>query len=115
MRRRLDVAVDRTDHGGIVRSVGTRAHRPRIRQSWRPGFQMYKGNPGRTGELLGPGPAEPVQALWTVETAGPIKSSPAVAGDEMFIVSGDSHVVAPRHSDRGAALVHRRRAATSGP
>ena len=58
-----------------------------------PGYQMYKGNPGRTGELVGPGPSEPVATLWTVQTAGPIKSSPAVVGDDMFIVSGDGHVV----------------------
>jgi len=59
-----------------------------------PGFPMYKGNQGRTGELVGPGPSGPVQTLWTIETPGPIKSSPAVVGNEMFIVGGDGHVLA---------------------
>jgi outer membrane protein assembly factor BamB len=55
---------------------------------------MYKGGPGRTGELAGPGPVGTPVAIWTVRTEGPIKSSPAVVGGTAYLVTGDSRVTA---------------------
>lgn len=55
---------------------------------------MYKGNPGRTGEVAGPGPSGDIANLWSISTSGPIKSSPAVVDDVVFIVAGDGHVKA---------------------
>src|SRR4051794_6400530 len=56
-------------------------------------FLMYKGNVGRTGEVAGTGPEGDVTTLWSVETSGPVSSSPVVVGDEMYIVSGDGHIL----------------------
>jgi outer membrane protein assembly factor BamB len=43
--------------------------------------------------MVGPAPDAPVGTLWSVSTPGLIKSNPAVVGDLLVIVGGDTHVL----------------------
>ena len=70
------------------------ASEPRPAAELQAGFPTYKGNGGRTGEVVGPGPSAKPTTLWTVKTQGPVGSSPAVVGDVAYVVAGDRHVLA---------------------
>ena len=52
-------------------------------------FPMYKGGPGRTGEVGGPAPIAPVGTIWSVSIRGTTESSPAIADGVAYVVGGD--------------------------
>ena len=53
---------------------------------------MYRGGPGRTGEMAGPGPTTVPVALWTVDTGAPVSSSAAVSGGVAYFGVGDGRI-----------------------
>ncbi len=55
---------------------------------------MYKGGPGRTGEMPGPAITSQPATLWTVALGGPAISSPAVVDDVAYVSAGNHHVLA---------------------
>src|SRR5215207_4921757 len=50
-----------------------------------PGAAMFRGNPARTGEVAGPGPAEEPFVRWTFEAQGRVSSSPVVVDDTVYL------------------------------
>ena len=56
-------------------------------------WPMFRGGPALTGVAAGQLPDRLV-LLWTFKTAGPVKSSPAIAQDRVFIGSDDGHLYA---------------------
>jgi hypothetical protein len=55
---------------------------------------MFRGSPERTGELPGPIPAGQPELLWLFTAGKDIDSSPAVAGDAVFVGSDDGRLYA---------------------
>src|SRR5260370_34996736 len=65
-----------------------------------PDWPMFRGDPA----LLGVAPVslrKELALLWNFKTKGPVKSSPAIVGERVYIGSGDQPVYAlalgPRH------------------
>ena len=56
-------------------------------------WPMFRGGPALTGVAAGSLP-ERLSLLWTFKTAGPVKSSPAIVQDRVFIGSDDGNVYA---------------------
>lgn len=52
----------------------------------------YRGDSARTGVMPGPGPLHQPELLWQFQAAAPIRSSPAVVGDTVFVTSTDGIV-----------------------
>ena len=71
-------------------------------------FPMYKGGPGRTGEVGGPAPIAPVGTICSVSIPGTTESSPAIAGGVAYVVGGDHRAHALSMVD-GADSCGRRR------
>jgi hypothetical protein len=71
---------------------------------------IFRGNPARTGEMPGPGPAGAPVQLWRFAASGPVASSPAVADGGVYVGSSDGHLYAV---DR-ATGAERWRVATGG-
>ena len=55
---------------------------------------MFRGGPAHTGEYRTRGVAAFGGLQWRVQTNGPVRSSPVVAGSSIYIGSGDGHVYA---------------------
>src|SRR5436190_16365269 len=55
------------------------------------GWPMFRGGPALKGVASGNLPAK-LQLLWSFKTAGPVKSSPAIEGDKVFVGSNDGNV-----------------------
>lgn len=55
---------------------------------------MFRGDPAHTGVYPGPGPRAYGGLRWRAATAGPIRSTPAVAGGRLYVGSADGHVYA---------------------
>src|SRR5260221_10826107 len=54
-------------------------------------WPMFRGNPALTG--VTPGKLErKLPLLWTFNTTKPVKSSPAIAGDHVFVGSDDGNL-----------------------
>jgi outer membrane protein assembly factor BamB len=54
---------------------------------------MFHGGAARTGEMLGPGPAEPPAVLWEITLDGPLANTmPALAQGNLFVGDGRGHV-----------------------
>ena len=56
-------------------------------------WPMFRGGPALTGVAGGKLP-ERLGLLWTFKAAGPVKSSPAIVQDRVFIGSDDGNVYA---------------------
>ena len=56
-------------------------------------WPMFRGGPALTGIAEGSLP-EHLGLLWTFKTAGPVKSSPAIVSDRVFVGSDDGNVYA---------------------
>lgn len=56
-------------------------------------WPMFRGNPSLTGVAPGKLPKE-LKVAWTFKTEGPIKSSAAIVGGNVFVGSDDGHVYA---------------------
>ena len=61
--------------------------------AWSADWPMFRGQPALTGIAPGHLPEKPA-LLWTFKTAGPVKSSPAIVGDCVFIGSDDHNLYA---------------------
>jgi outer membrane protein assembly factor BamB len=55
---------------------------------------MFRGGEARTGVYQGEGPTTSGAVEWTVATGGPVRSSPTVVRDRVYVGSGDGHVYA---------------------
>src|SRR4051812_50215206 len=55
---------------------------------------MFRGGPARTGEMPGPVPAGKPELRWRFTAGNDIDSSPAVAGDTVFVGSDDGRLYA---------------------
>lgn len=54
---------------------------------------MFHGGPGRTGEMVGPGPVSGGSILWAVPIQGPLLNTmPALDGDRLFVADGRGNV-----------------------
>lgn len=54
---------------------------------------MFHGGPGRTGEMVGPGPVSGGSILWSVPITGPlINTMPALDGERLFVADGRGNV-----------------------
>src|SRR5438045_9169006 len=56
-------------------------------------WPMFRGGPALKGVASGTLPAK-LQLIWKFKTAGPVKSSPAIEGDKVFVGSNDGLVYA---------------------
>src|SRR5437762_1072088 len=56
-------------------------------------WPMLRGGPALEGVSTGTLPAK-LQLIWKFKTAGPVKSSPAIEGDKVFVGSNDGLVYA---------------------
>src|SRR5687768_14739862 len=54
-------------------------------------WPMFRGNPALTGIANVELPTS-LAPLWTLKTKGPVKSSPAIEGTQVFVGSNDEHV-----------------------
>lgn len=54
----------------------------------------FHGNVARTGVFEGAGPVATPRIRWTFKTAGPVVTTPAVAGDTVYIASLSGHLYA---------------------
>ena len=55
---------------------------------------MFRGGEARAGVYEGEGPTTSGAVEWTVVTGGPVRSSPTVVRDRLYVGSGDGHVYA---------------------
>jgi outer membrane protein assembly factor BamB len=55
---------------------------------------MFRGNPQHTGVYGGPGVPQFTKVKWQFHTDGQVISSPAVAGDTLYVASTDHHIYA---------------------
>src|SRR3954466_15227013 len=55
---------------------------------------IYRGNPARTGEMAGPGPHGAPVELWRFQAGGAIDTTPAVAGETLYVGSDDGNLYA---------------------
>ncbi|HKG94730.1 MAG TPA: PQQ-binding-like beta-propeller repeat protein [Gemmatimonadaceae bacterium] len=55
---------------------------------------MFRGDPRHTGRYPGEGPRAFGGLLWRAQTGGPVRSSPTVAGDAVYVGSGDGRLYA---------------------
>jgi outer membrane protein assembly factor BamB len=55
---------------------------------------MFRGDPAHTGVYLSAGVERLGGELWRFQTGGPVRSSPAVAGDVVYVGSSDGHLYA---------------------
>jgi outer membrane protein assembly factor BamB len=54
---------------------------------------MFHGGPGRTGEMVGPGPVSGGSILWSVPITGPlVNTMPALDGERLFVADGRGNV-----------------------
>ncbi|CAA9218582.1 MAG: hypothetical protein AVDCRST_MAG93-344, partial [uncultured Chloroflexia bacterium] len=60
---------------------------------------VFRGNPGRTGEQPGPGPAGDPVLKWRAFTRDDVLSSPTVANGSVYIGSNDNHLYAFNTND----------------
>lgn len=60
---------------------------------------MFRGNPGRTGENVGPGPLGRPIVAWKTYVGGESYASPVVAGNSVFVATKGGSVVALRLVD----------------
>src|SRR6266566_5106321 len=56
-------------------------------------WPMYRGGPSLAGMASGSIPAKP-GLLWSFKTGGPVKSSAAIVGGQVFVGSDDGNVYA---------------------
>src|SRR6188508_443201 len=56
-------------------------------------WPMYRGAPSLAGVTTETLPAK-LGPLWSFKTGGPVKSSPAIVGERVFVGSDDGHVYA---------------------
>lgn len=55
---------------------------------------MFRGGPHHPGVSPASGVPQLGGLLWRFQTRGPVRSSPTIAGDELFVGSGDGHLYA---------------------
>ncbi len=60
---------------------------------------MFRGNAEHTGVYAGPGPATLTGVKWKFHTGGSVLSSPAVAGDTVYVASNDGFLYALAAAD----------------
>lgn len=58
----------------------------------RPDVPTYRGDSARTGVMPGPGPSAKPGVAWTFQADSPIRSSPTVSGDTVFVSAVDGVV-----------------------
>jgi hypothetical protein len=66
------------------------------------GAAMFRGDPAHSGVYRAFGPVQNAKLLWTFQTKGPVRSSPAVTESTVFIGSTDGTLYA---IDRGSGEV----------
>ncbi|HYE33302.1 MAG TPA: PQQ-binding-like beta-propeller repeat protein [Methylomirabilota bacterium] len=71
---------------------------------------MFRGNPGLTG-FTGATLPNTLSLSWSFKTGGPVKSSPAIVGDRVYIGSDDGHLYALNTKDGTKAWAFK----TEGP
>ena len=71
---------------------------PRIADLWRdgvpPAVPMSRGDPARTGEQIGPGPAGVPSVRWQVQTGAVAPASPVVVDDVVYVGTQDRTLLA---------------------
>lgn len=55
---------------------------------------MFRGDAHHSGEFAGPGPEQLGGVQWQYQTDGPVRSSPTVVGEWLYIGSSDGHMYA---------------------
>ena len=80
--------------GASVRTTTLRAQEPSPPLG--PDVPMVGVNPARTGEQPGPNPTGELTVAWTFATEGEVRSSPAVAGELVYVATADGRLHAVR-------------------